>query len=76
MVVGCDRCAVNLFFFLLLSVFSRFLKSSRWHSHPVDEEVPLAVDAVALEEAVVVSEVIVVAVVVVEVCDNPFNSEL
>ena len=42
----------------------------------MDEEVPLAVDAVALEEAVVVSEVIVVAVVVVEVCDNPFNSEL
>jgi hypothetical protein len=35
----------------------------------VDEEVPLAVDAVALEEAVVVSEVvIVVVVVVVEVC--------
>jgi hypothetical protein len=35
----------------------------------VDEEVPLEVDAVASEEAVVVSEVIVVVVVVVEVCD-------
>jgi hypothetical protein len=35
----------------------------------VDEEVPLEVDAVALEEAVVASEVvIVVVVVVVEVC--------